>query len=96
MRAKTIGMEDDGRYLMCAESGCSRRLAVQIERPMCSVHQWPTGRDDPISVDHQFAYNEHHTGPKAWATRIIERSKSGTGVTETVLAMARRALGQEV
>ena len=93
MRAKTIAMEDTGAFLTCSESGCGRPWSVQIERPHCSLHQWGRNEAGPISAAHQYAYRGNYTGDKAWAHRIIERHEAGTGVTETTLAMARRALG---
>jgi hypothetical protein len=88
-----MGMEDNGAFLMCSESGCGRRWSVQIEGPKCSAHQWDKPTATPTSAA-VFAYRQVYEGPKAWAHRIIERSKHESGVTETVLAMARRALGE--
>jgi len=93
MRAKMNPMENDVSDLMCSESGCGRRWSTNIERPLCSIHNWGRDEGDPVSTAGQFSYRQHHTGDKAWAHRIIERHKARTSVTETALAMAKRALG---
>lgn len=33
---------DEMQRLMCSSAGCSNRWTVQIDRPMCSFHQWGT------------------------------------------------------
>jgi hypothetical protein len=32
--------QDEYRKLMCSVPGCPNRWSVQIEKPMCSRHQW--------------------------------------------------------
>lgn len=38
---------DDDRKLYCCVSGCTNLWTVQIERPMCSFHQWHSGAVKP-------------------------------------------------
>jgi len=33
---------DEMQRLMCSVPGCPNRWTVQIDRPMCSFHQWGT------------------------------------------------------
>ena len=33
---------DEMQRLMCSSAGCSNRWTIQIDRPMCSFHQWGT------------------------------------------------------
>ena len=88
MRSKTMGMEDNGASLMCTEGGCGRRWSIQIEGPRCSAHQWDKPTASPTSAA-VFAYSQDYIGPKAWAHRIIERSKHAVSYTHLTLPTNR-------
>ena len=44
---------DDDEYarLLCSVPGCGKRWTVQIDRPMCSFHQWGPQKDQPKKVE---------------------------------------------
>jgi hypothetical protein len=38
---------DEGNRLFCSVAGCTNLWTVQIDRPMCSHHQWNRGPIKP-------------------------------------------------
>jgi len=41
---------DEISRLMCSVPGCSNRWTVQIDRPMCSFHQWGTSAKQKTQI----------------------------------------------
>lgn len=47
---KTEKFDDDYARLLCSVSGCGKRWTIQIDRPMCSFHQWGPQKEQPKKV----------------------------------------------
>jgi len=84
--------QEDTKHLLCTSPGCGRRWSVDIERPMCSLHQWgsfPT-RNEPREVTQ--AEIDNIKDKRFWAKRIVAQHEAGIKRPIVVVEMAKRAL----
>jgi len=87
---------DDTKHLLCATPGCGRRWSINIERPMCSLHQWgsmPT-RSEPRELTQ--ADRDNINDKRFWAKRIMAEHDIGIKRPVAVVEMAKRALKLDV
>ncbi len=83
---------DEGRYLLCTQPGCGKPWSINIERPLCSFHQWGSW---PVRSEHRELTQEEKANvndKKYWAKRILAEHQLGVKKPIEVVEMAKRAL----
>ncbi len=87
---KNTQSEDQGPRLNCSYPGCNERWSVQIDKPMCSFHQW--GERKHVYSNFDVHIKTDPADPLKWAKRIIAKRDAGMKVASLPLRMATEAL----
>jgi hypothetical protein len=87
--------DDEYKRLLCSTPGCGLPWSVQIDRPMCSFHQWGTTKYDIDKPSHYFNAFASTDG-KGWARLILDRKKNGERLSPMSVKFAEQALEREL
>jgi hypothetical protein len=83
---------DNGKDLVCTHPGCGMPWSINIERPLCSYHQWGVYPSRVEQREQTQADKANVNDKKYWAKRIIAEHDLGVKKPVEVVAMAKRAL----
>ena len=87
--------DDEYKRLQCSMSGCGSPWSIQIDRPMCTFHQWGTTTYDLDKPDHTM--NAFASGDgKGWARLILDRKAKGQRLSPMSVKFAEQALNRKL